>query len=85
MTVPERIIILCPEYCHNFINTTPESEVQADLNAIKIYLHMKYPVIEGATGFLGTFMGAPTKENQERYQMLEAYIDNYHYIPKEQI
>jgi hypothetical protein len=47
MTVPRRVLILLHEFSHNFLNGNPNSEIEADLHALSIYLSRGYPFMEG--------------------------------------
>jgi len=77
MTIPMRIAILCHEFSHFYLNDVQKDEIEADLNALKLYLGMGYPVIEAHKAFLETFKKSPTPTNKERYQYLKAFIDNW--------
>lgn len=76
-SVPMRMAILCHEYSHYYENVVTEDETEADLNALKIYLGLGYPVIEAHKSFLNVFKNTPTKQNHERYEYLKAFIDNF--------
>jgi len=68
MSIPERIVVLIHEYCHNFINDDPDDEVESDQNALGIYKELGYPKIEAMNAF-GDIM-PDTDENYERMQNL---------------
>uniref|UniRef100_A0A6M3J7R6 Uncharacterized protein n=1 Tax=viral metagenome TaxID=1070528 RepID=A0A6M3J7R6_9ZZZZ len=72
MTIPQRIIILLHEYAHNFINRDQDSEVEADVSALKIYLGLGYPFIEGMYAF--THILHDSEMNIERLQIIEKYM-----------
>lgn len=76
-TVPMRMAILCHEYSHFNLNQVREDEIEADLNALRIYLGLGYPIIEAHKGFLRVFKKSPSKQNYDRYQYIKAYIDDY--------
>lgn len=76
-SVPMRMAILCHEYSHFYENQVMKDEVEADLNGLKIYLGLNYPVIEAHKGFLNVFKNSPSKENKERYEYVKAFIDNF--------
>lgn len=76
-SVPMRMAILLHEYSHFYANVVTEDEVEADLNAIKVYLGLGYPVIEAHKSFLNVFKKSPSKQNHERYEYLKAFIDTF--------
>lgn len=53
--VPRRVAILLHEMAHNFVNVDQDDEVEADLNAAKIYLALGYPKSEFLYAFSKTF------------------------------
>lgn len=76
-TVPMRMAILCHEYAHFNMNVVQSDEIEADLNGLKIYLGLGYPVIEAHKSFLHVFKAHPSKQNHERYDYLKTFIDNF--------
>lgn len=76
-TVPMRMAILLHEFSHFYLNQETTDEIEADLNALRIYLGLGYPIIEAHNSFLNVFKKTPTEQNKERYQYIKAYIDNY--------
>lgn len=76
-SVPMRMAILLHEYSHFYANVVTNDEVEADLNGLKIYLGLGYPIIEAHKSFLNVFKKTPTPENQERYEYLKTFIDNF--------
>lgn len=76
-TVPSRDAILFHEFSHFNLNEDQHDEIEADLNALKIYLGLGYPVIEAHKGFLGVFKTYPSPENRIRYEYLKNFIDNF--------
>jgi len=76
-TVAGRMAILLHEFSHFYLNKVQESEVEADLNALLIYLGLGYPRIEAEKVFLRTFDGNPTDGNVTRYEKIKALIDNF--------
>lgn len=76
-TVPMRMAILLHEYSHFNLNRVQHDEVEADLNALRIYLGLGYPVIEAHNSFLNVFKNTPTEQNKERYQYIKTFIDNF--------
>lgn len=77
MTVPSRMAILLHEFSHFNLNEDMHDEIEADLNALKIYLGSGYPVIEAHKGFLEVFKSHPSNQNRERYEYLKNFIDNF--------
>lgn len=76
-TVPMRMAILLHEFSHFYQNVERTDEIEADLNALRIYLGLGYPVIEAHNSFLNVFKRTPTEQNKERYQYIKAFIDNF--------
>lgn len=76
-TVPMRMAILLHEFSHFNLNVVQKDEIEADLNALKIYLGLGYPVIEAHMSFLNVFKGTPSEQNKERYQYIKSFIDNF--------
>lgn len=76
-TVAMRMAILLHEYSHFNLNQIQQDEIEADLNALKIYLGLGYPVIEAHKSFLRVFKSHPSHENKERYEYLKTFIDNF--------
>jgi hypothetical protein len=77
MTIPMRMAILCHEFSHFYLNEVQRDEIEADLNALTLYMGMGYPVIEAHKAFLETFHNTPTQVNKERYIYLKTFIDNF--------
>ena len=59
------------------MNVIQQDEIEADLNGLKIYLGLGYPIIEAHKSFLNVFKETPTEENKKRYQHIEAFIKNF--------
>ena len=76
-TIPMRMAILLHEFSHFNLNVVQKDEIEADLNALKIYLGLGYPVIEAHNSFLNVFKGTPSQQNKERYQYIKSFIDNF--------
>ena len=76
-TVPMRMAVLLHEFSHFNLNEDMHDEVEADLNGIKMYMGLGYPVIEGHKSFISVFKGLPTKQNVERYEFLKTFMDNF--------
>ncbi len=77
MTVPMRMAIMLHEYSHFFVNDDMSNEIEADLNALLIYLGLGYPRIEAFEAFLKTFENAPTEQNKKRYQKISNFINDF--------
>ena len=76
-TVPNRMAILLHEFSHVYLNADVDNEVEADLNALTIYLGLGYPRIEAFEVFAQTFMKAPTDQNEVRYNKIKQFIDEF--------
>lgn len=80
MSIPMRMAILCHEFCHFYVNKNPESEIQADINGLRIYLALGYPRIDAYNVFLNVFQTASgNPETFARFQTLDKFIKNYDY------
>tara|TARA_R110000782_G_scaffold115731_1_gene205833 strand:+ start:534 stop:1298 length:765 start_codon:yes stop_codon:yes gene_type:complete len=77
MSIPMRMAIICHEFSHFYLNEVQKDEIEADLNALTLYMGMGYPVIEAHKAFLETFYKAPSEMNKERYVYLKTFIDNF--------
>ena len=73
-SVPMRMAILLHEFSHFYINKNPHSEVQADLNGMKLYLAIGYPRIDAYNVFLNVFKGTDNPESVTRFQKLDSFI-----------
>lgn len=76
-TVPMRMAILLHEFSHYYINSDMSDEVEADLNALTIYLGLGYPIKEAYAAFGETFIGSPTALNKSRYDIIDTFIKDY--------
>lgn len=77
MTVPMRMAILLHEYSHFYLNSDVANETEADLNGLTIYLGLGYPIIEAYDAFGKTFIGYPSQQNKERYDIINKFIKQY--------
>lgn len=77
MTVPMRMAIMLHEYSHFYVNDKMESETEADLNALLVYLGLGYPRIEAYIAFLKTFENAPSESNRRRYDKINKFINDF--------
>ena len=78
-TVPMRLAILLHEFSHFYLNKDKNSESEADLNALLVYLGLGYPRIDAYNVFLNVFKKAPTEQNKERYDKINKFIQNFDY------
>jgi hypothetical protein len=76
-TVPMRFAIICHEFAHCYLNAAPESETEADLQGLMIYLGLGYPRIEAHMAFTQTFQGAASELNAKRYAILKQFIEDF--------
>lgn len=76
-TVPMRIAILLHEYAHYYLNENIDDEVEADLNGLLIYLGLGYPRIDGYEAFLTVFEQTPSKENKNRFDIINKFIQEF--------
>jgi hypothetical protein len=77
MTIPMRMVIMLHEFSHYYVNDDINNETEADLNGLIIYLGLGYPRIEAYEGFLKTFIGTPTSQNKQRYDIINNFIENF--------
>jgi hypothetical protein len=87
ITFPMRMALSLHEYSHFNINKNIDDELEADLNAVRIYLSLGYPVIEANEAFLDTFIKSANgpnalsevqkQANARRYFAIKEFIDNF--------
>lgn len=77
MTVPMRMAILLHEFSHFYLNSDISNETEADLNGLTIYLGLGYPIKEAYSAFIETFIGYPTPQNKNRYDIINKFINDY--------
>lgn len=77
MTIPMRMAILLHEFSHYYLNTDIANETEADLNGLTIYLGLGYPIREAYEAFGKTFIGFPTAQNKQRYDIINKFIKDY--------
>lgn len=77
MTIPMRMAILLHEFSHFYLNTDMANETEADLNGLTIYLGLGYPIREAYAAFIETFIGFPTAQNKQRYDIINKFIKDY--------
>ena len=76
-TIPSRMAILLHEFSHVYLNDNVDDEVEADLNALLIYLGLGYPRIEAFEVFASAFKNSPSQLNKMRYDKIKSFIDNF--------
>lgn len=76
-TIPMRMAILLHEFSHYYLNNDMSNEVEADLNALLIYLGLGYPRIDAFNVFIGVFKNTPTEQNAQRIEILKTFIQDF--------
>lgn len=76
-TVPMRMAILLHEFSHFYMNYQRDNEMEADKNALIVYLSMGYPRIEAIQAFSEVFIGTPTDQNRERWDEIKKFINDF--------
>jgi len=76
-TIPMRMAVLLHEFSHYWLNRDIDSEVEADLNGLALYLSLGYPRISAFNSFTRVFMNAPTSANKERMEIIKTFISNF--------
>lgn len=71
MTLPRNLLVLLHEYSHNFLSDDPSSEIEADKNALSIYLASGYPFVEAIYTYTNIL-----NANDNNVQRVE-FIDNF--------
>jgi len=69
--------ILLHEYSHFYLNSDIANETEADLNGLTIYLGLGYPIREAYEAFAKTFIGYPSEQNKQRYDIINRFIREY--------
>jgi hypothetical protein len=75
LSIPQMIMILLHEYSHNYLNKNGDSETEADINGLNIYLKLGFPATEAVYAFTGILRD--NIESHERLQNILAFIENY--------
>ena len=72
-TVPMRAFIMCHEFAHVYLNKDPRNEVEADVNGMKLYMAMGFPVIECMYSFTKVFGESPEtlERSKNAYKILK--------------
>lgn len=73
-SVPARKWIGWHEFSHVWKNKVQANEMEADKNAIMIYLALGNPTIEAYNGVLRIFKNSPSDLNRKRYDELNMFI-----------
>ena len=76
-TLPILLFLLLHEYSHFYKNDDIDNELEADLNALQIYLGLDYPSADVVWGLAITFEGNKTKENEQRWETCIRFIDDH--------
>ena len=84
-TVPGRKMWGLHEFAHVWINKDPSNELEADKNAIMIYLGTGNPIIEAYNVIYKCFKNSPSDLNRQRYEQLNEYIKNFNKIQTKQV
>lgn len=84
-TVPGRKAINWHEFSHMWRNYNQADEVEADKNAIMIYLGMGNPTVEAFNVFLKVFKNRPSDANVNRYKEIHHFITNFDAIMQKQL
>ena len=80
-TVPMRMGILLHEFSHFYVNEDIENELEADENAMLIYLGLGYPQIDGLLAFNEIFTASPSELNYQRWQKLKEFSEKFEKTP----
>ena len=72
-----RMAVLLHEFSHYWLNRDIDSEIEADLNGLALYLSLGYPRISAFNSFVKVFMNAPTQQNHERMEIIKKFIANF--------
>ena len=75
-TVPGRKWTNWHEFSHLWRNVEQANELEADKNAIMIYLALGNPVVEAYNGVYRIFINTPSDMNRQRYDELNKFIRN---------
>lgn len=82
MTVPMRMAIMLHEFSHFYLNSEINDEIEADKNALMIYLGLGFPRIEACEAFLDTFIKSSQGPKPLTQQQLEGNSRRYNIIHK---
>lgn len=76
-TVPGRKALNWHEFSHVFRNVNKSDEIEADKNAIMIYLGTGNPTVEAYNVFLKVFKNSPHNLNRKRYDEINKFIRTF--------
>ncbi|MDP1745289.1 MAG: hypothetical protein Q8L90_06925 [Bacteroidota bacterium] len=76
-TVPARMAMMLHEFSHGYLNYNMENEMEADYNALKIYLGLGYPRKEAWHVFTEIFNNRGTKQNRERWAKIKQFLNEF--------
>lgn len=77
LTIPEMMAILLHEFSHFNMSDDIDSEIEADLYGLTIYLALGYPRIEAMEAWYGVFENADTLQNRKRYEIINTFISDF--------
>jgi hypothetical protein len=94
-TIPMSMAILLHEFSHVYLNSDPKNEIEADMNAMDIYLGINYPTVEWGKAWARTYKnsskGNPNavsmkNGNVKRIKAMQDKLDSYsEFLKKEKI
>jgi hypothetical protein len=59
------------------LNDNSADEIEADLNALAMYLEKGYPTVDAYNVFTQVFADSPTDLNKARYKRIDEFIKRY--------
>lgn len=89
-TVPMRMAILLHEFSHFYMNKNMRDEIEADMNALLIYLGLGYPRVEAMIAFTKVFANSEVNKpqadnnsqlNKDRTNKIMEFIGNFEKQP----
>lgn len=80
-TVPAIMAIGLHEFGHGYLNKDKSNEMEADMNALRIYLGLGFSRKEAYRVFCKVFASAPSKINDLRMQKIEDFIMRFEKEP----
>jgi len=76
-TVPMNMAIFLHEFSHFFVNKIYSDETEADLNGLRMYLGLGYPIYESHKSFIEVFDHSDNSGNRERYDYIFEFVKNF--------
>ena len=80
-TVPAIVAIGLHEFGHGYLNREKSNEIEADYNALRIYLGLGFSRKEAFRIFCKVFAGSPSRLNELRLQKIENFIMRFEKEP----